>query len=90
MRVWVNEAANYSEPSPLYSVMTVFTAGRVAASRDPAWPVGAAVTGKLGWQDYAVAEARELQRVDEFGGLPLYTALGLMGVNGVSAHYGLL
>ncbi len=90
MRGWVNAAANYSEPVPLGSVMPAFTAGRVAASRDPAWPVGAVVTGKLGWQDYAVAEAGALQRVDESGGLPLSTALGVMGINGVSAHYGLL
>ncbi len=90
MRGWVNAAANYAEPVPLGAVMPAFTAGRVAASRDPAWPVGTAVTGKLGWQDYALAEAGALQRVDESSGLPLSTALGVMGINGVSAHYGLL
>lgn len=90
MRGWVNAAANYAQPVPLQSVMPAFTAGRVVASQDPDWPVGTAVTGKLGWQDYAVAEAGALERVHEADGLPLSTALGVMGINGVSAHYGLL
>lgn len=90
MRGWVSAVANYSEPVPLGGVMRSFAAGRVEASRDPAVPVGAWVTGLFGWQDYAVVEAATIERQIVERDLPLSTALGVLGINGVTAHYGLL
>ena len=90
MRGWVGAVANYSEPVALGAVMRSFAAGRVEASRDPAVPVGTQVTGLFGWQDYAVVEAAAIERRVEEDDLPLSTALGVMGINGVTAHYGLL
>lgn len=90
MRGWVSAVANYSEPVPLGGVMRSFAAGRVEASRDPAVPVGAWVTGLFGWQDYAVVEAAAIERQIVERDLPLSTALGVLGINGVTAHYGLL
>jgi NADPH-dependent curcumin reductase CurA len=90
MRGWVNAVANYSEPVAVGAVMRSFAAGHVVASNDPAWPVGTAVTGLFGWQDYALVESRTiLRRVGE-ADLPLSTSLGVLGINGVTAHYGLL
>lgn len=89
MRGWVSAVANYSEPVAVGAVMRAFAAGQVVASHDAAWPVGTPVTGLLGWQDYAVADGSALRRVEE-ADLPLSTALGVMGINGVTAHYGLL
>lgn len=90
MRGWVAAVANYAEPVALGAVMRSFAAGRVKASRDPAVPVGTKVTGLFGWQDYAVVEAAGIERRVEEADLPLSTALGVMGINGVTAHYGLL
>jgi NADPH-dependent curcumin reductase len=90
MRGWVAAVANYAEPVALGAVMRSFAAGRVEASRDPAVPVGTKVTGLFGWQDYAVIEAAGIERRVEEADLPLSTALGVMGINGVTAHYGLL
>jgi NADPH-dependent curcumin reductase len=90
MRGWVNAVGNYSEPVAVGSVMRAFAAGRVVASGDAAWPVGTPVTGLFGWQDYALVGASAIQRrIDEVD-LPLSTALGVLGINGVTAHYGLL
>lgn len=90
MRGWVGAVANYSEPVAIGAVMRSFAAGIVAVSNDPAWPVGTPVTGLFGWQDCAVVDASAIgRRVDEVG-LPLSTALGVLGINGVTAHYGLL
>lgn len=89
MRGWVNAVANYAEPVAIGSVMRSFAAGRVAVSNDPAWPVGTPVTGLFGWQDYAVADGQAIRRIDATD-LPLSTALGVLGINGVTAHYGLL
>lgn len=56
MRGWVNAVGNYAEPVAVGAVMRAFAAGRVVASRHADWPVGTAVTGLFGWQDYAVVE----------------------------------
>ena len=90
MRGWVSAVANYSEPVAIGAVMRAFAAGHIAASDDPAWPVGTPVTGLFGWQDYAVVDAKAIQRRIIDADLPLSTALGVLGINGVTAHYGLL
>lgn len=90
MRGWVNAIANYSEPVPVGGVMRSFAAGRIVESRHPDWPEGTAVTGLFGWQEYALVDASAIQRRVDDGGLPLSTSLGILGINGVTAHYGLL
>ncbi|MDM0015146.1 NADP-dependent oxidoreductase [Variovorax sp. J22P168] len=90
MRGWVNAVGNYAEPVAVGAVMRSFACGRVVASNDPAWPVGVAVTGLFGWQDFALVEGAAIQRRIEDDGLPMSSALGVMGINGVTAHYGLL
>jgi NADPH-dependent curcumin reductase CurA len=90
MRGWVSAIGNYSEPVPLGSVMRSFAAGRVEESRDPDFPVGTWVTGMFGWQDYARVDASGIQRKVTDRDLPLSSALGVLGINGVTAHYGLL
>lgn len=90
MRGWVNAVGNYSEPVAVGAVMRSFACGRVVASNDPAWPVGVAVTGLFGWQEFALIEGASIQRRIEDDGLPMSSALGVLGINGVTAHYGLL
>jgi hypothetical protein len=90
MRGWVSAVANYSEPVAIGAVMRSFAAGHVVASSDPAWPAGTAVAGMFGWQDYALVDAATIGRRVEEADLPLSTALGVLGINGVTAHYGLL
>ena len=90
MRGWVNAVANYSEPVAVGAVMRSFAAGHIVASNDPAWPVGTPVAGLFGWQDYALLDAATIGRRVEEADLPLSTALGVLGLNGVTAHYGLL
>lgn len=70
--------------------MRSFAAGRIEVSSDPAWPVGSAVTGLFGWQDYAAVDVGSIQRRIEDTDLPMSTALGVLGINGLTAHHGLL
>ena len=90
MRGWVSAVANYAEPVPVGGVMRAFAAGRVAASDDPSWPVGTPVTGMFGWQEWAAVEPGAIQRRVTETDLPLSTSLGVLGINGVTAHVGLL
>jgi NADPH-dependent curcumin reductase CurA len=90
MRGWVNAVGNYSEPVPLGGVMRSFAVGRVEASGDPDYRPGDIVTGLFGWQEYALVDAAAIQRKVTETDLPVSTALGVLGINGVTAHYGLL
>ena len=90
MRGWVNAVANYSQPVGIGEVMRSFAAGEIIASQDPQWPVGTRVTGMFGWQDYAAVDVSTIDyRVDQ-ADLPLSTSLGVLGINGITAHYGLM
>ena len=90
MRGWVNAVANYAQPVGIGEVMRSFAAGEIIASEDPQWPVGTRVTGMFGWQDYAAVDVSTIDyRVDQ-ADLPLSTSLGVLGINGITAHYGLL
>lgn len=90
MRGWVNAVSNYAEPVPIGAVMRAFTAGRIDQSSDPAWPVGTRVTGLFGWQDYAVVAPGAIDHRVDTDDLPLSAHLGVLGLNGITAHYGLM
>ncbi|MEK0428709.1 MAG: hypothetical protein RL001_1236 [Pseudomonadota bacterium] len=90
MRGWLNAASNYSKPVGIGEVMRSFAAGEIIESNHPEWTVGTAVTGMFGWQEYAAVDPSVIDcRVDE-PDLPLSTYLGVLGINGITAHYGLL
>lgn len=89
MRGWVNDAPNYLPPVPVGSVMRSYAVGHVERSNHPGDKPGDAVTGMFGWQDWAAVPAGAIERkVDDE--LPLSTALGVLGLNGVTAYFGLL
>ena len=90
MRGWVSAVANYSEPVALGAVMRSLAVGRVEQSRHQDFKLGEFVTGMFGWQDYAVLEAQAIQRKVAASDVPISTALGVLGLNGLSAYFGLL
>jgi NADPH-dependent curcumin reductase CurA len=90
MRGWVNAAANYSEPVAIGAVMRSLAAGRVEVSHHPDFSPGDLVSGWFGWQDYAAVDASAIDRKVTDSDLPLSTALGVLGLNGVTAYFGLL
>jgi len=95
MRGWVNAVANYADPVPVGGVMRSVTAGRIEASEHPDWAPGDLVCGMFGWQDYAVVDAASIgpamlgRRVTETD-LPLSLSIGVLGLNGLTAYFGLL
>src|SRR5262245_14076626 len=90
MRGWVSAVANYSTPVGIGEVMRAFSAGRVVASRHPNYREGDAVMGMLGWQEYAVSDGGTITRKVKEPDLPLSLSLGVLGLNGVTAYFGLL
>lgn len=89
MRGWVSAVANYSAPVGLGEVMRAFASGEVIASRHRDFAPGDKVTGLFGWQDYAVVAAATVTRKVTETDLPLSLSLGVLGLNGVTAYFGL-
>ena len=90
MRGWVSAVANYSTPVGIGEVMRSFAAGRIVASKAPGFHEGDSVVGMFGWQDYAAVAPDAIQRRVDDADLPLSTALGVLGLNGLTAYFGLL
>jgi NADPH-dependent curcumin reductase CurA len=90
MRGWVSAVANYSSPVGIGEVMRSFAAGEVVASKHPQFAEGDKVMGMLGWQEYAVSDGRSITRRVKEADLPLSLSLGILGLNGVTAYFGLL
>ncbi len=68
--------------------MKASVVGEVLESNAGQFSAGDIVTGELLWAEHAVADANELQRVNPDHG-PISTALGVLGMPGVTAYWGL-
>jgi len=89
MRGWMNAGRSYIKPVEIGEVMRAGAAGRVLSSRHPDFGEGDAVAGNLGVQTHAVTNGLELRRVDT-GLAPLPAYLGVLGMPGMTAYFGLL
>lgn len=90
MRGWANDVPNYSPPVALGDPMRSFAVGEVIASRHPGYAEGEVVEGLLGWQTHVVSDGSNIGRKVTETDLPRSYALGIMGLNGTTAYFGLL
>jgi len=88
MRGRMNETKSYAAPQPLGEVMIGATAGEVVESRNTRFAVGDKVTGVFGWQEFGTSDGMGVTKVDDTA-IPLSAYLGVAGMPGVTAWYGL-
>jgi len=89
MRSRMNDRKSYVPPFALNEVITGGVVAEVIDSRAPNFQAGDIVMGMLGWQLFSVAKAEELHKVDPKMA-PITTALGVLGMPGLTAYFGLL
>lgn len=89
MRGRMRDQKSYVPPFALNEVIAGGVVAEVIESRAPALQPGNIVTGLLGWRLYSVARAEELRKVDP-NIAPVTTALGVLGMPGLTAYFGLL
>jgi len=89
MRGRMNEGKSYVPPFPLGEVIVGGVVGEVALSRHPDFAKGDFVVGQLGWQDYSVASGKHLTKIDP-NLAPITTALGILGMPGLTAYFGMM
>lgn len=90
MRGWVSAAANYSEPVARGAVMRSIAVGEVIASRHPDYVPGEHVCGMFGWQEYALSDGGDVWFRHDPEQAPLSAALGVLGINGITAYFALM
>jgi NADPH-dependent curcumin reductase CurA len=84
----MNDVRSYVAPFTLGEAMTGNAVGRVAVSRDERYAEGEWVLHQLGWREWALSDGAALRRLDP-GAAPVSTALGVLGMPGFTAWYGL-
>ena len=88
MRGRISGARSYAKPVEVGAVIEGRVVGRVVRSRDPAFTEGDYVYGGYGWQLFSAAPANGLLKLDP-AEAPLSTALGVLGMPGLTAYVGL-
>jgi NADPH-dependent curcumin reductase CurA len=88
MRGRMSDAASYATPVNLGDVMVGHTVSQVVDSRHPNFRAGDIVAGYDGWQEYAVSDGKDLRKLD--ASVPISTAIGVLGMPGLTAYVGLL
>ncbi|MGV9664698.1 NADP-dependent oxidoreductase [Nocardia niigatensis] len=89
MRGRMSDAPSYAPPVEIDETMCGATVSRVLESTDPGLRPGDIVLGWGGWQTHSVENARALRKLDP-NAAPLTTALGVLGMPGLTAYSGLL
>jgi NADPH-dependent curcumin reductase CurA len=87
MRGRMSTAKSYAKGVEIGQVMEGETIGEVIESRHPGLKPGDKVVGHMGWQLYAVT--RSATKLDEMPGVPLSYYLGILGMPGRTAYFGL-
>lgn len=90
MRGWISDAKSYLPPVQIGEVMRAGSIGRVVETKHTGYDVGDYVTGWMGVQQYAVSDGKNgATKIFPFG-LPLPKFLGVLGMPGLTAYFGLL
>ena len=89
MRGRMNDVKSYAKPVQIGEVMTGGVVGEVIESNHPGFKAGDFVTGQFGWQEFATSNGAGARKVDP-NLAPISTALGVLGMPGLTAYFGLL
>jgi NADPH2:quinone reductase len=92
-RIWMSDIRGYMPPVPLDAVMRGLGVGEVIESKREDMPVGATVSGFVGWQELVLADDSLLEAplsvLPDPLPAPLSTFLGALGHTGITAYIGI-
>lgn len=85
---WLENVANYVDPTEIGDVVRGSGIAQVVESKSPKFKEGDLVSGMVCWQDFAVLPANAISKVPD--GVPPTATLGVLGGTGMTAYFGLL
>jgi NADPH-dependent curcumin reductase len=89
MRGRLSDRRSYAPGVEIGHVIVGGTVSQVVESNTPAFAPGDFVVGYDGWQTHAVSDSRRVRKLDPKTA-PISTALGVLGMPGMTAYVGLL
>jgi len=89
MRGRMSDGPSYAAPVPVGGVMEGEGVSEVIASNNPQFAKGDIVAIRSGWQTHALSDGKGLRKIDPKAA-PISTALGVLGMPGMTAYTGLL
>jgi NADPH-dependent curcumin reductase CurA len=90
IRTWMDDVPSYLPPIGIGEVIRSGGVGEVIESRTDAYQPGQLLFGMTGWQDYVIADAGEKSMQVLPDGVPPGIAIGILGVTGMTAYFGLI
>jgi NADPH-dependent curcumin reductase CurA len=89
MRGRISQAKSYAAGVEIGGVMVAGGVARVVESKNANFAAGDIVDVYMGWQEYVISNGRGIRKLDP-SVAPVSTALGVLGMTGVTAYFGLL
>lgn len=89
MRGRITGVKTYADPVLVGDVMQGGVVGEVVESKNSKFQAGDTVAGFWGWREFAVADGAGLQKLEPQLA-PVSTALGVLGMPGMTAYFGFL
>jgi NADPH-dependent curcumin reductase CurA len=90
IRTWMDDAPGYLPPIGIDEVVRSGGIAEVVQSNCDRYSPGDLLFGVTGWQDYVIADEGERTMQPVPPGVPPQVALGLFGLTGMTAYFGLL
>lgn len=89
MRMWLVDTPSYLPPVQIGETMRASGLGRVVESKSPNFKAGDLVYGTFGWQEYWLGPGKHLEHRETPRGAKDIDHLGLLGVSGMTAYFGI-
>jgi NADPH-dependent curcumin reductase len=93
MRIWMIDMPQYMPSVKIGEVMRAFGLAEVVESRHPDYKKGDKVSGLTGLQDFVVIDGKESRSFQKVPNIPFLSDtnfLNILGINGLTAYFGLL
>jgi NADPH-dependent curcumin reductase CurA len=89
IRTWMDDAPGYLPPIQIDEVIRGGGIAEVLHSNTDRYAPGDLLFGMTGWQDYVIADEGERAMQSLPAGIPPTVALGLFGITGMTAYFGM-
>ena len=89
MRARLGEEATYAAPLQIGETVEGATVGRVIASRNPKFSEGDWVAAAFGWSEHGLSDGRGVRKIAAQP-LPPSAQIGVLGIPGLTAYFGML
>ena len=93
MRIWMADIDQYMPPVAIGEVMRAFGFAEVVESRNAEYKKGERLVGLTGLQEYVVIDGNEKKQFQSVPSIPFVSDtvfLGVLGINGLTAYFGMM